>query len=556
MGKILYIRLDSTPLPEASDEIIVKDFNLENYFCTLLGEQLLAETGMSGTMLYPGKLITDFEKVDREAYREIVCQIHEILINLLNVIHLFNEDEVFSIIIPSSYAEWLRNKYNDLYKRLSLENINKLFIDIPKECLYREIIEMSLLRKMRFHLARIENESQSIMFSVEIFVANSRFMESISRCIGSQTCEKIKLGSFPYSDVRNFAEGVAAVKIKEKWGFIDKKRNLIIPNIFDDASSFSEGLAAVKKTHWGYIDKKGDKVIPFKYFKAMDFNSGLIFMDEKIIDKSGNEIMLGVYRPICRPSEGLIAVKNKDNGKCGFINKEGKEIIHCKYKDVVYPFSEGLAIVTKNREIYKNPQSEKERFANELGEYFGVIDKYGNEITPFVYDFISSYSEGMAKVKMNGKFGFIDKYGNEIIPFVYDSLFSYSEGMAKVEMNGKFGFINKNGKQIIPCIYEKEDIDDEFKNGFVWVKKSEKYGLINKDGKQIIPCIYDYAISFHEGWAYVKVGSHRGLVNEKGNTVFFNGFFLHYYPHDGMVCVRSRDEFWEEDCKYNFIPIE
>lgn len=28
MGKILYIRLDSSPLPEAYDEIIVKDFNL------------------------------------------------------------------------------------------------------------------------------------------------------------------------------------------------------------------------------------------------------------------------------------------------------------------------------------------------------------------------------------------------------------------------------------------------------------------------------------------------------------------------------------------------
>ena len=79
MGKILYIRLDSSPLPEPSDEIIIKDFNLESYFCTLLGKRLLEEAGLSGAMPYPGKLITDFEKIDGEAYRKIIRQWEKIL---------------------------------------------------------------------------------------------------------------------------------------------------------------------------------------------------------------------------------------------------------------------------------------------------------------------------------------------------------------------------------------------------------------------------------------------------------------------------------------------
>lgn len=72
--KILYIRLDSSPLPEACNEMIVKDFNLESYFCALLGRRLLEDTGLGGSMLYPGKLVADFEKANKEAYREIIQQ--------------------------------------------------------------------------------------------------------------------------------------------------------------------------------------------------------------------------------------------------------------------------------------------------------------------------------------------------------------------------------------------------------------------------------------------------------------------------------------------------
>ena len=59
MGKILYIRLDSSPLPEAYDEIIVKDFNLESYFCALLGRRLLEDAGQGGD----GFLLSRFGRV-------------------------------------------------------------------------------------------------------------------------------------------------------------------------------------------------------------------------------------------------------------------------------------------------------------------------------------------------------------------------------------------------------------------------------------------------------------------------------------------------------------
>ena len=105
MGKILYIRLDSSPLPEASEDIIVKDFNLESYFCTLFGKRLLEDAGLAGTILYPGKLITDFEKVDEESYKEIIRQWEEVLSYLL--IYQSEDDTDFIFKLPDSYIDWL-----------------------------------------------------------------------------------------------------------------------------------------------------------------------------------------------------------------------------------------------------------------------------------------------------------------------------------------------------------------------------------------------------------------------------------------------------------------
>ena len=53
-------------------------------------------------------------------------------------------------------------------------------------------------------------------------------------------------------------EGAAAVSIRGRWGFLDRKGKFFIPPSFEGAGAFSEGLAAVQSADkWGYIDKNG-----------------------------------------------------------------------------------------------------------------------------------------------------------------------------------------------------------------------------------------------------------------------------------------------------------
>lgn len=56
----------------------------------------------------------------------------------------------------------------------------------------------------------------------------------------------INLKKLGVNEAYPFSEGLAQVKIKDKWGYINKAGKLVIPAKFDGASAFHEGLAWVR----------------------------------------------------------------------------------------------------------------------------------------------------------------------------------------------------------------------------------------------------------------------------------------------------------------------
>ena len=183
------------------------------------------------------------------------------------------------------------------------------------------------------------------------------------------------------------------------------------------------------------------------------------------------------------------------NGKCGFMDdKTGREVVSCKY-DNVSSFSEGLAWVRLN------------------GKY-GFIDKAGREVIPCKYDYAESFSEGLAWVGCNDKYGFIDKAGREVLPCEYDDARPFSEGLAVVVLNGKWGFVDKAGREVVPFKY---DGASHFSEGLARVELNGKYGFVDKAGCEVIPCEYDDAYDFRGGTARVNLNGESGYVDKFGN---------------------------------------
>ena len=70
-----------------------------------------------------------------------------------------------------------------------------------------------------------------------------------------------------YDKINQFYDnGLAAVEVDSKYGFINTKGELVIPLMYDYAFGFSDGLAEVKyQGLYGVIDVNNRTVIDFKH---------------------------------------------------------------------------------------------------------------------------------------------------------------------------------------------------------------------------------------------------------------------------------------------------
>ena len=87
-----------------------------------------------------------------------------------------------------------------------------------------------------------------------------------------------------------------------------------------------------------------------------------------------------------------------------------------------YGFSEGLCGVEKDGK-------------------WGFIDKTGKEVVPFIYDDVNWFGEGLSEVKKDGKYGFINKTGEVVIPFIYKGMrrINYDLDLIGVKKDGNGG---------------------------------------------------------------------------------------------------------------------
>ena len=110
------------------------------------------------------------------------------------------------------------------------------------------------------------------------------------------------------------------------------------------------------------------------------------------------------------------------------------------------------------------------------------LESTGEYVRYLSYSYIESFSEGLAKVKLNDKCGYIDKIGREVISLKYDNAYPFREGLAAVRLNGKCGYINKTGKEVIPLMY---DSIGYFREGKAKVKLNGETFYIDKNGNRI-----------------------------------------------------------------------
>jgi hypothetical protein len=98
-----------------------------------------------------------------------------------------------------------------------------------------------------------------------------------------------------------FSGGRIEFSRSEKYGYMDRDGEVVVPPIYDGASTYTEGLAAVKRDgRWGYIDTSGALVIEPRFDEASFFKCGLAYVEDRgesrYIDGRGNVVLETGYK--------------------------------------------------------------------------------------------------------------------------------------------------------------------------------------------------------------------------------------------------------------------
>lgn len=215
---------------------------------------------------------------------------------------------------------------------------------------------------------------------------------------------------FSYDDAREFSEGMAAVKSGNKWGFIDSTGAVILPMQYTAVSDFRESFATVTLNNkTGLVYETGALIMPiqYEYLSVPYFGASLVMIDGKfgVINVAGKILVPCIYErgyPIAN-----YFVRLQLNGKWGYVEfTKNKVAIPFNYDDAGEfqeihdaqgEYEVSLAAVVQNGKC-------------------GFIDEQGKVVIPFEYDvaiplpqFIMSTA---APVSKNKKRGYVDVNGN------------------------------------------------------------------------------------------------------------------------------------------------
>jgi hypothetical protein len=314
-----------------------------------------------------------------------------------------------------------------------------------------------------------------------------------------------------------------------KYGILNPQGELIIDCQYDKASGFDKnGLALVKiNERYGFINMNNELIIQPVYEYLSDFYEGLASVkingNRKFINTSGNFISQKEYEETSIFCDGRCQVK--DNGKWGLIDKD---------ENILIPF------------MYDSIMEENKICRVELnGEYF-LIDLYNNQISE-KYDYMDYQKDGSYKVSRNGLSGHIETNGSVLIPLIYENCTDFHGGYTGVYFDRNWFFIDRENNVVIePNKYNLCEILNGIEDGIAVVSNDDGWGLLNlKIDKMHTDFIYDQSMGIKGGLCSFKKNSKWGFVDKDGIERIDYKYSDIGYFEDGIAHIYSKGQMFE-----------
>lgn len=328
----------------------------------------------------------------------------------------------------------------------------------------------------------------------------------------------------------DFSEGLAFVGLRKKgFGYINTDFEFVIEPVYEDVSPFENGIAKVYRDgKEGFINRSGEllfdpqSLTDRKYSEIRDYTDGLCMVSAMPV----------LERDFVSRNHGY-----NNPGIWGFIDTRGEEVIKPQYV-FAENFQHGTAIVAKGEWVF-----DPEDFIYTAEDVrWGVIDKNGNEIVPFIYSDIRRVSlDGRIFAvccpdEGKDKWGVADSDGNLLIEPKYRKIVEVYDGSVIfvdtvcVYNENEYAYVGvydiNNRKVIIEPKYSHISFEE---NGYFKVLTNKKgrsiETFIDRDGNEI----FDSEFTSIATWCYpylARIGDVRptryGLIDREGKVLFIS----------------------------------
>jgi hypothetical protein len=334
-----------------------------------------------------------------------------------------------------------------------------------------------------------------------------------------------------YEDAHPFKEDYAAVKLNGKWGYINRKGEIVVKPRYDFVFDFFNGLSVVvvgealyRDSNWGVIDREGNIIIsPFEdnpYFRIYSYYEFSITKANEdafryvCLDRKGNVVIDylldcgdrgGPPDPFFRFREnGLAMMASADAPKGTWVNPQNR--LHGAFSRSgiwIIPLQLGMDEVERLVSAYGLPDGASFPHRDHARGKWGYMDNKLSWMIEPQYDYATRFRDDVAIVEFEGKYGLINRVNEYVIEPAYKDLQYSKFGMFKVQVDDLWGLIDRQSEWILKPEYSRIfDIVDPTAPFLVEHKRVLKF--VKSNGKVVIKLSEDQkAIPFKNGIAFI-----------------------------------------------------
>ena len=209
----------------------------------------------------------------------------------------------------------------------------------------------------------------------------------------------------------------------------------------------------------------------------------------------------------------------QEGDKDGLIHELGYVVIKPIYKHITN-FTGDEAVFEHmhplNFHWVHNRKSEAYAIVLDKNGKYGAVNINGELLLKPIYDSITYFFNGFARVEVGGKYGLIDENFRVVLKPMYDYIQEFVGDIAIVVSNQKYGCINKTLELKIKPTYDRIYFQQE---KFLRTQIKGKWGYLDHQCNVLAKPIFDYAYDFSNGYAKVLLDDKIGYLSPTGELI-------------------------------------